>query len=60
MGRISIFAQAFGFEGTIENSRAFQCRVGWQTIISPAGTKANSPAFQRRENSELHKFRRNG
>jgi hypothetical protein len=34
-----IFAKAFDCsEGTFENSPAFQCRVGHETMISPEGT----------------------
>jgi hypothetical protein len=33
-GRISIFEQAFGSEGTIENSPAFQCRERLENVES--------------------------
>jgi hypothetical protein len=36
-GRISIFKQAFGSEGTIENSPAFQCRDRLEKRRVPQG-----------------------
>jgi hypothetical protein len=46
IGRISIFKQPFGSEGTIENSPAFQCRDRLRKRRVPQGRLKRKAFFQ--------------